>query len=149
MRRIDLIVIHCSATEGGNDLTVEEINSWHIARGFRKIGYHFLIHLSGEISGAYEGMRRMEEMGAHAKGYNLHSIGVCYVGGMRKKEAYDTRTVAQIHALRALVKALQSMFPNAEAVGHRDLSVDLNGDGVITKSEWMKQCPSFYVKAGL
>lgn len=149
MRKIDLIVIHCSATEGGQEYSVEEINSWHVARGFRKIGYHFLVHLNGEIDGAYEGMRRIEEIGAHAKGYNLHSIGVCYTGGLKKKEPWDTRTVAQIHALRALVKALQSMFPNAEVVGHRDLSVDLNGDGVIQKSEWMKACPSFDVKTQL
>jgi len=149
MRTINLIVVHCSATEAGVDYSVEEIDSWHRKRGFRKIGYHFLVHIGGEISGEKEGMRSLSEIGAHAKGKNRHSVAVCYIGGMKDGKAWDTRTVPQIHGLRALVAALESMYPGAEVVGHRDLSVDLNGDGVITKDEWMKECPSFDVKSKL
>lgn len=145
MRNVNLIVIHCSADEAGTDRTVESINKDHRARGFRKIGYHFLIHIDGTISGAKEGMRKMNEQGAHARGYNAYSVGVCYVGGLKKGKPSDTRTTAQIHALRGVVKALQSIYPESQVVGHRDLSVDLNGDGVITKNEWMKSCPCFEI----
>jgi len=124
----------------------------HKKRGFRTIGYHFLVHPDGTIDIG----RKLYEIGAHAKGKNLHSVGICYVGGLEKKKkktdkriAKDTRTVQQIHALRALDAVLKSLFPDSEAVGHRDLSVDLNGDGVISKNEWMKQCPCFDVKTEL
>jgi len=149
MRIINMIVIHCSATEEGNDYSVADITRWHRKRGFFTIAYHFLVHPNGTIDGAKEGCRPISRIGAHAKGKNLHSIGICYIGGMKDGKASDTRTVIQTHSLRGLVKALQSMFVGAEAVGHRDLSVDLNGDGVITKSEWMKECPSFDVKTEL
>ena len=148
MRNIDLIVIHCSATEAGKEYTVEDITRWHQARGFRTIGYHFLIHANGKIDGAAEGCRPVQEIGAHAKGYNQRSIGICYIGGLKYGEPLDTRTPAQIESVRLLVKVLQSIFPS-EVVGHRDLSIDLNGDGVITKNEWMKSCPSFDVKIDL
>jgi hypothetical protein len=146
MRRIDLIVYHCSATEEGMDYTVEEITKWHKARGFRTIGYHFLIHLDGKIDGAKEGCRPITQIGAHAKGKNLHSIGVCYIGGVKDRKPYDTRTAEQIDSIRAMDAVLKSMFSDAESVGHRDLSVDLNGDGIIQPQEWMKACPSFSVK---
>lgn len=146
MRQINLIVIHCSDTEAGKEYSVEDITLWHKQRGFRTIGYHFLIHLDGEIDGAKQGCRSIPEIGAHAKGYNRRSVGVCYIGGLLYGESADTRTPAQINALRCLIKSLESIYPEAEIVGHRDLSVDLNGDGVIQKQEWMKACPSFNVK---
>ena len=149
MRQINLIVIHCSATEAGKDYSVEDITLWHKQRGFRTIGYHFLIHLDGKIDGVKQGCRSIPEIGAHAKGKNRASIGICYVGGLLYSEPTDTRTAAQINALRCLIKSLESIYPEAEIVGHRDLSVDLNGDGVIQKQEWMKACPSFNVKTEL
>jgi N-acetyl-anhydromuramyl-L-alanine amidase AmpD len=145
MRTINLIVIHCSATEQGQDYSVDTIRSWHKKRGFKDIGYHFVIHLDGSI----EAGRGVEEMGAHAKGYNANSIGICYIGGVKSKKPYDTRTEAQIHALRRIVETLQIIYPRSAVVGHRDLSVDLNGDGVVSKNEWMKSCPSFEVKTEL
>ena len=146
MRDINLIVIHCTATKGGIDYNVKHIRGMHLARGFNDIGYHFLIHLDGEI----ERGRPWDKMGAHAKGYNSDSIGIAYVGGVDKEgKAKDTRTTAQIHALRASVGIIKAQYPMVRVVGHRDLSVDLNGDGVISKNEWMKQCPSFDVKTEL
>ena len=149
MRLINLIVIHCTATQAGKEYTVEDITLWHKQRGFRTIGYHYLIHLNGIIDGAKQGCRTIMEIGAHAKGFNRRSVGVCYVGGLLYGEPADTRTPAQINAIRRLVKALQTVFPGAEVTGHRGLSVDLNGDGVIQKQEWMKACPSFDVKSEL
>lgn len=143
MRRIDYRVYHCSATHEGRDVTLQEIDSWHRARGFRKIGYHFLVHIDGSIDIG----RTLDEVGAHAKGYNTNSVGICYIGGLDNEgRPKDTRTVAQIHALRALDAVLQSLYPDSVRVGHRDLSVDLNGDGVISRQEWMKECPCFDAK---
>jgi len=88
-------------------------------------------------------------MGAHAKGHNRNSVGVVYVGGLIEGKPADTRTVPQIHALRGLVEALKAAFNIVKVVGHRDLSVDLNGDGVISKQERMKECPCFNVKTEL
>lgn len=147
MRDINLIVIHCSATKEGVDYDVAEIRKWHVEqRKFKDIGYHFLIHLDGTI----ERGRPWDQPGAHAKGYNNNSVGICYVGGLDSKgKAKDTRTVAQIHSLRASVQMLKAQFPLIDSVGHRDLSTDLNGDGMITENEWMKQCPCFDVKTDL
>ena len=141
MRQIDLIVIHCTATKEGSDFDVDTIRSWHVnRRGFRDIGYHFLIRLDGTI----EKGRPIDQPGAHAKGYNKHSIGVVYVGGLNKDgKPKDTRTVAQYHALRRCVETLKVIYGEMDVVGHRDLSVDLNGDGMIGKDEWMKSCPCF------
>ena len=140
MRDINLAVIHCTATTEGKDYNVDTIRKWHKSRGFSDIGYHFLIHIDGTI----ERGRPWDLPGAHAKGYNSDSIGIAYVGGVDfHGNARDTRTLAQVHALRGIIGALRAMFPMIKVVGHRDLSVDLNGDGVITKGEWMKECPSF------
>ncbi len=145
IRFIDMIVIHCTATEEGKDYSVATIRKWHKARKFRDIGYHYVVQLDGKINKG----RPIEKRGAHAKGYNAESVGVAYVGGLKDGKPFDTRTVVQIHALRALVEVLETMFPIKQVVGHRDLSVDLNGDGVVSKNEWMKACPSFDVKTEL
>ena len=92
-------------------------------------------------------MRPSEKVGAHARGYNAHSLGICYEGGLDKNgRAADTRTERQKVSLRALVKVLRQLYPTINrVVGHRDLSADRNGDGVITPDEWTKQCPCFDV----
>lgn len=146
MRDINRIVIHCTATKEGIDRDVDFIRGLHLARGFKDIGYHFLIHLNGTI----ERGRPWDIAGAHAKGYNSDSIGIAYVGGVDYKgKPKDTRTVAQVHALRASVEIIKAQYPMVKVVGHRDLSVDLNGDGVISRNEWLKQCPCFSVSTEL
>ena len=140
MRDINLTVIHCTATKEGIDYDVIDVRKWHLDRGFKDIGYHFLIHLDGRI----ERGRPWDQPGAHAKGYNSNSIGIVYVGGLDYTGSpKDTRTVAQVHSLRAIVSVLKAMYPMIDVKGHRDLSVDLNGDGIISPSEWMKSCPCF------
>ena len=145
MRNISLIVIHCTASPAGVKLDVADVRKMHLKRGFRDIGYHFLIHLDGTI----ERGRPWDQPGAHARGYNVESIGIAYVGGIMDDNPKDTRTVAQIRALRACVAIIKAQYPLVNVVGHRDLSVDLNGDGVISKNEWMKECPCFSVKTEL
>lgn len=151
---IDAIVIHCSATTEGKDVRAADIDKMHRKPpfNFKMIGYHYVIDLDGTIE---EG-RPLTMNGAHCekpgfsgKPYNQHSIGICYIGGVAKDEKTpkDTRTDAQKLAMQALVANLVMQYPIVEILGHRDASPDLNGDGMISKWEWMKACPSFDVKA--
>lgn len=133
--------MHCSATPEGRDVTAADINKMHIARGFKKIGYHYVVRLDGTV----ETGRKENEIGAHAKGYNANSIGVCYVGGLASdgKTPKDTRTPAQKSALKKLLHTLKQRYPDARIVGHRDLSPDTNHNGKVDKWEWIKACPCF------
>lgn len=144
MRKINLIVVHCSATPEGKDFTVNDIDRWHRARGFKKIGYHYVVYRDGTVHPG----RSENEVGAHVSGYNNNSIGVCYIGGLTAdgKKAKDTRTTAQKSGLLNLLIKLQKKYPDAKIVGHRDLSPDLNHDGKIEPNEWVKECPSFDAK---
>lgn len=120
MRKIDLIVIHCSDTIEGKSFTVEDIRRWHKARGWKDIGYHYVVYLDGSI---HKG-RDESVVGAHAEGHNRNSIGVCYVGGKEAGtyKAKDTRTPAQKEALIKLLMHLVVKYPDAKIVGHCDLA---------------------------
>lgn len=111
-------------------------------RGWKDIGYHYYITRDGAV---HKG-RALERVGAHCKGHNKHSIGVCYEGGLDMAgNAADTRTKAQCRSMRRLLEELHERFPDAIVMGHRDLSPDLDGNGRIEPDEWMKQCPCFDV----
>ena len=139
-RSISLIVIHCSATRVTQDFTFEQLEACHLARGFKSIGYHYYITKDGVV---YPG-RPESEVGAHARHYNAHSIGIAYEGGLQPDgAAADTRTPQQREALRFLIRQLLVLYPKSTVCGHRDLSPDLNGNGVIEPQEWLKQCPCF------
>ncbi|PZT91670.1 N-acetylmuramoyl-L-alanine amidase [Sphingomonas sp.] len=139
-RRIDGIVVHCSATPEGRDVSVATIRSWHRAEGYADIGYHFVIALDGTIQTG----RPLAQIGAHVKGYNAQTIGVCYVGGTDAAgKPKDTRTPEQRKALIALLTTLRARFPRATIKGHRDYSPDRNGNGRVDSFEWIKACPSF------
>ena len=120
MRKIDEIIIHCSATPEGRDHSVADVTAWHRARGFRTIGYHYLVHIDGRV----ERGRPESEIGAHCLGHNARSIGVCYVGGLASdcKTPKDTRTPEQRRMLRELVKGLQRKYRGAKVYGHRDFA---------------------------
>lgn len=126
MRSINEIIVHCSATKEGQAVTVAQIDRWHRQRGWKGIGYHYVVYLDGSIHAG----RPEAQIGAHCVRHNAHSIGVCYIGGcdcaMRPK---DTRTPAQKKALLSLLKELRRRFPNASIHGHRDFAA--------------KACPSF------
>lgn len=148
---VDSIVIHCSATREGQNVKASDIDKQHKDRGFKCIGYHFVIDLDGSI----EVGRPLTMSGAHCntsglsgRPYNSHSIGICYIGGLDKKgNPKDTRTNKQKKALHNLVYSLLMQFPIKEIIGHRDASPDKNNDGQITPNEWIKSCPCFDVKA--
>ncbi len=133
MRQINRIIIHCTATPEGRHHTVADVRKWHIAQGWKDIGYHFLIQLDGQVS---EG-RPIEQVGAHVKGHNSDSIGVVYVGGCDKNmKPKDTRTEAQKLALRDLVGLLKKKYPHSTVHGHNEFDKG-------------KACPSFNVQTEL
>ena len=131
-RHIDKIIVHCAATLPRLDIGVDEIRKWHTEeRGWSDIGYHVVIRRDGTVE---EG-RPLARPGAHAKGENHSSIGVCYVGGVSETGApEDNRTADQSVALFKVIQEFQEQFPGAAVLGHRDLK------GVT------KACPCFDVR---
>ena len=132
MRRIDKIILHCTATIEGKDYRAKDIDRWHKARGWKGIGYHYVIDLDGTV----EKGRKDSEIGAHCSGQNSHSIGVVYVGGLAKdgKTAKDTRTKEQKAALITLVKKLLKQY-------------NLTINNVYCHNQFAnKACPSFSIK---
>lgn len=118
MRAVTEIIIHCTGTVPSNSTTVEAVRNYHVKHnGWKDIGYHYLIYLDGSI---HQG-RPIDQVGAHCTNHNQNTIGICYVGGMASdgKTSKDTRTVAQVAALRTLVKSLKVCFPTIKKVsGH-------------------------------
>ncbi len=119
-RMIQMIVVHCSATRCNRPYTVEQLRHDHVeVNHWRYIGYHFYIRRDGTVVST----RPLERMGAHAKGWNAHSIGICYEGGLDEQgRPADTRTDAQKEAMKRLIMELKYQFPTiSQVVGHRDL----------------------------
>ena len=128
MRQINKLIVHCSATREGHNVPVETIRKWHVeGRGWSDIGYHFYIDLEGNI---FKG-RDIARMGAHCKGHNRNSIGICYCGGVEAdgKTPKDTRNYQQIEALLCVLRTLKAMYPEAIIHSHNDFA--------------NKACPSF------
>ena len=119
MRKITLIVIHCSAVRPDQQSSAADIDRWHKKRkGWKGIGYHLVVRRDGTT----EYGRPFEEVGAHVLNHNRHSIGICYEGGYDAKgKADDTRTPEQKRTLREWVERLHRQFPKALIVGHHDL----------------------------
>ena len=133
MRKINKIIIHCTATQENKDVSVDEVRRWHLKRGWRDIGYHFLIQRNGRVD---EG-RPIEQSGAHTKGHNWDSIGVAYVGGVEDERqngkwiAKDTRTPEQKDSLVDLLCQLKDSY-GGTIYGHNNYS--------------SKSCPCFDAK---
>ena len=133
MRRIDKLVVHCTATPEGRAVSVADITRWHVKdNGWATIGYHHVIGLKGEHWETLPEAR----IGNHALGANAHGIGVVYGGGLDRlaKNAKDTRTPEQKLTLRRVLADLKKRYPNAEIIGHRDVPGT------------RKACPSFDAK---
>lgn len=133
-RPVDLIVVHCSATPGDMDIGAVEIDRWHKENGWGSIGYHAVIRRSGRL----EPGRSPKYAGAHAKGHNYSSIGVCLVGGVNElNDPENNFTEEQFDTLRNYLSTLKMWYGDVDIVGHCDLP------GVT------KACPSFDVKEWL
>lgn len=133
MRPIDSVILHCSATPEGANFHAADIDRWHRRRGFAQIGYHYVIDLDGTI----ETGRPETSPGAHCQGHNLHSIGICYIGGLATDghTPKDTRTPEQTQALIQLLRTLLTRYPAATIHGHNEFA--------------HKACPSFDVQQWL
>lgn len=126
MRVINDIIIHCSANKADSKIKAADIDSEHRRRGFKGIGYHYVILPDGTI----ELGRPPSKAGAHCIGHNAHSIGICYVGGLGPDgRPADTRTDAQKTQLRILITHLTYMY-RCPTHGHRDYTAS-------------KACPCF------
>lgn len=141
--RVNKLVVHTSATPPSMDIGVREIDQWHRKRGWLKVGYHFVIRRDGTV----EIGRKRDEMGAHVSGHNSDSLGICLIGGVDAKgKPENNYTAEQMASLKLVLAGLKFIHPHARICGHRDLSPDKNGDGVITPNEWLKDCPCFDVE---
>lgn len=130
MIEINEIFMHCSATNPKADIDAATIRKWHKDRGWRDIGYHYVIKRDGTL----ETGRPLTQTGAHAKGHNRNSIGICMVGGVDTKGRADSNfTRAQWKTAEELVEDLTKKYPNAKVRGHREVS--------------SKACPSFDAEA--
>ena len=131
LKEVKYLVVHCTATRLSQRVSVEDIDRWHKAQGWSGIGYHWYVDRDGHI---FPG-RSEREAGAHVKGYNHCSIGICYEGGLDEQgNSADTRTPSQKAALLFIIKDLKQSYPNAIVLGHRDFP------GV------HKDCPCFDAK---
>lgn len=130
MRTLDRIVLHCSATEEGHPFGAADIRRWHTSppRNWSDIGYHYVILLDGTV----EYGRPVDQVGAHVKGHNSTTVGVCYIGGLRNGEPVDTMTAEQEVAFLELVYSLRKSLGYMTVHGHNEYSA--------------KACPSFVVK---
>jgi len=127
---VKYIVVHYSATNVEQDFSAADIDAMHKRRGWKGIGYHKYIRKSGLV----EKGRDLNEQGAHVKGHNHHSVGVCYEGGVYQDDpntGRDTRTAAQKQSMICVIGELLDRYPGAKVVGHRDMP------GAAT------QCPGF------
>lgn len=133
--QVTYIVIHYSATPVERDFTIADIDRMHRKRGFRETGYHYFYRKDGtEEAGRDLSQPGRFEIGAHSKGENSQSIGLCYEGGVRADSpnlGFDSRTPAQKRAMEARIRQLLVRFPGAVVKGHRDMP------GAAT------QCPGF------
>lgn len=129
MREINHLVVHCSYTPPSMDIGADEVRQWHKDKGWRDIGYHYVIRRNGSV----EKGRPEDEVGAHAKGYNLDSIGICLIGGKKSGEekAEFNFTMKQLMALDHLIKIKLKDYPGSMVSGHNQLS--------------SKSCPCFNV----
>lgn len=131
MRKINMIIVHCSATKPSQDIGTAEIRKFHVEKnGWEDIGYHFVIRRNGQI----ENGRTVEKIGAHCKGHNADSIGICLVGGIDKNGKPENNfTQNQFNSLRSLTAKLQAQFPDIQSIhGHNEFA--------------SKACPCFDVK---
>ena len=139
------ITVHCSATQNDLRITVDRIRQWHLDRGFSDIGYHFIITTDDVL---HQG-RPITQQGAHVAGHNKDNIGICLVGGIDKTgKPVMNFNEFQLGSLRILLQHLMWKYeiPVENVCGHRDWSPDKDGDGVVEKHEWLKDCPCFDVK---
>lgn len=147
MAELKRLVLHCTATAEGREVTSDEIRAWHTnpvsrgGRGWKQVGYTDLIHLDGQIERLVDNNEDANvdpwEITNGAAGYNSTSRHVVYAGGLARngKTPKDTRTKEQREAMESYVRDFHRRFPKVRIVGHNELSA--------------KDCPCFDVQKWL
>lgn len=140
--RTDYVVWHCSATSPSQDIGSAQISIMHKARGFDDIGYALVIKRDGKIETGED----LKKRAAHVKGFNSVSVGIVMIGGVDEDgNSENNFTEKQWQAAKHAFEFLTLLYPNAQHVGHRDLSPDKNNDGNVQRNEFIKDCPCFSV----
>ena len=144
MGELKYLILHCTATAEGCEVSSEEIRAWHTnpvckgGRGWQQVGYTDMIHLDGKVERLVDNNEDANvdpwEVTNGAKGYNAVSRHVVYVGGCARggKSSKDTRTRAQREAMETYVKDFHRRHPKVRIIGHREVAA--------------KDCPSFDVQ---
>lgn len=147
MAKLQYLVLHCTATPEGREVSSNDIRAWHTdpvskgGRGWKQVGYTDLIHLDGKVERLVNNNEDANvdpwEITNGAKGYNSISRHVVYVGGVVAdgETAKDTRTKAQLVAMEGYVKEFHRKHPNVRIIGHNEVAA--------------KDCPSFDVQVWL
>lgn len=131
MNKINLIIIHCSATRSSMDIGVKDIRRWHMAKGWSDVGYHWVIRRDGTL----EQGREESVQGAHALPYNRNSLGICMVGGIHEEtfKPENNFTNDQFETLENLLWELTKKYPDSDVKGH----------GTLPNIPIPKSCPCF------
>ena len=147
MSKLKYLVIHCTATPEGREVSADDIRHWHTdpvskgGRGWKQVGYTDMIHLDGSVERLVKNNEDAAvdpwEITNGVKGYNSVSRHIVYVGGLSRdgKSAKDTRTTAQRRSLEAYCRQFHNRFPDVKIVGHNELAA--------------KDCPNFNVQTWL
>lgn len=145
--KLKYLVIHCTATPEGREVSAAQIRAWHTnpvsrgGRGWKQVGYTDLVHLDGRVERLVQNNEDAEvdpwEVTNGAAGYNSVSRHIVYAGGVALdgRTPKDTRTAGQCWALEQYVKDFHRRFPNVKIMGHNELAA--------------KACPSFDVQKWL
>jgi len=146
MSRLKYLIIHCTATRDGREVSSDEIRRWHTSpvseggRGWRQVGYTDMIHLDGKIERLVGNNEDATvdpwEITNGVQGVNSVSRHIVYVGGLDSSgNPSDTRTPAQMEAMRSYVTDFRARFPGVTIHGHNEFA--------------RKACPSFDVQRWL
>ena len=147
-----MLIIHCAATTPTMNIGVKEIDRWHKQRGFfnfasgLSIGYHYVIRRDGTV----EKGRPDSEAGAHAKGYNAHSLGICLVGGIDANGKPENNfTPEQWGALIELVVKLAKSYhiSRDKIIGHNQVAA--KDCPCFSVPEWIEEHKDIFEKEGI
>lgn len=143
MRRIKRIFVHCTAS-WQETTTIDSLKMEFRDNGWKNPGYHYVIFPNGKI------VQMLDEnkVSNGVKDYNSTAINVAWVGGIKYNDnkkimSFDNRTTEQKVALFDLLVKLKLKYRDAIVMGHRDISPDLNHNGVVDPWERIKECPCF------
>lgn len=141
MRKIERIFVHCTA--GNQHQSIADLRAEFKRKGWVNPGYNYVVEANGNVVQLLPD----EQISNGVQGYNSTAINVAYLGGIDSNgKGVDNRTDEQKKALREVLKGLKAKYPDAVILGHRDISPDTNGNGIVDPWERIKECPVFDAK---